>query len=125
MGELELGTAQFDLAYQTLFEIFHPTRLRNEKQRNSDISQWAPYDEIRWDFAQAAMCAGHGSQSERYKYRDEYLKTIREHEKTREDNRFGGMLDISEMKADCNEFKLGAKLARRPALKCEILFPNS
>ncbi len=128
LGEVELGAAQFDEAYKTLLGIFYPGGPSNDQQRKACIGHRALYDEIRWDFAQAATCASNksASASVRNKLRDEFLATIQQHEETREDSRFSKeMLDVPTLQRQCSYFRMRATITQRKPEPNEVLFPRS
>jgi len=89
LGEVQLASGQFDGALKTLEGI-------------QNLGKQALFDEIRWDLAQASVCAS----SKNDKQATEELKVIRDHENAREDQRFFGETTIEELKSNCH--KLGA-----------------
>lgn len=115
LGELQLAAANFDRAYRTLHEIFFPYKLPGESYRPPDVGDQALYDEIRWDLVQAATCTGlnRGATKEQKALVKKYLDTIAQHEKTREDQRFTGVLEVSQLVDDCHEFTKAATSAWR------------
>ncbi len=124
LGEVLFATGDFDLAYRTLREIFYHDPVANEDPRGSDVSEQAIYDEIRWDLAQAAICASakNGSQSARRSQAIDLLGAIRQHEKAREDQRFSGMLEVPGLQDNCSTFRTGAMLAQRAPLMREVQY---
>lgn len=87
LGELQLASQKVGLALDTL-----------EKIRG--LSQHAMFDEIRWDLAQASVCAG----SKKDEQAKEALNTIKENERRREDRRFFGEDSIEQLKQNCQYF---------------------
>ena len=115
LGELQLARGNFTRAYDTLHEIFFPDKLLDGTSRPADVGNQPLYDEMRWDLAQAATCAslGKGATAEQRALAKEYLDTIHQHEKTREDQRFVGMLTIPTLQENCREFRNAALSAWR------------
>lgn len=102
LGESLLATGKFDEAVDELNEIFHP-----EGRTKPDVGEEAVFDEIRWDLAQAYMCATaeKGTDEERQAQAKTRLDKIGGHEDRREDQRFSGELAVDTLKENCRQFR--------------------
>lgn len=103
LGEIRLALGKSDEALKTLREIFEP----EGRKGHPDVGSQAFFDEVRWDFAQACVCASSKkwSSKQRYKWAKEQLEAIRQHESRRLDHRFSGQLKLKELRNNCQEFK--------------------
>jgi tetratricopeptide (TPR) repeat protein len=108
LGEVLLAAGKFDEALTDLKEIVNPLRSPGVKGKPGlpDVGSQATFDEIRWDLAQAYVCASpkSGSSKQRQDLANEQLNAISQHESVREDQRFFGMLKVEELSKNCNKF---------------------
>jgi len=103
---------KFDDAVATLKETFDAKGRQpvKEKQIVSGVGNQTFVDEIRWDLAQAYVCASakNGSFKQRYALAKDNLELIRQHESSRVDQRFSGELELSELQENCKTLSMAA-----------------